>query len=127
MIEPRTGGIQWYSPSSAPSYLKTATYGAYSENWRCSSVNLQKSLGSIAYSTFVGLVTSGLKGGVLGFTTAAFYELVNYNPNATSVSYIDYVARCSANPRYYKGRRYTYAGKNFTGNKTTTYSYGLMM
>ena len=54
------GRITWYSPSKAPGYLKTATYG--------SSVNLQKPLGSIAYSTFLGLVTSGGVGGAIGFT-----------------------------------------------------------
>lgn len=59
-VQLRTGGITWYSPSKAPSYLKTATYGLYSESWRCSSVNLQKSLESIAYSTFLGLVMSGV-------------------------------------------------------------------
>ena len=67
-VQLRTGRITWYSPSKAPGYLKTATYGSYSESWRCSSVNLQKSLGSIAYSTFLGLVTSGGVGGAIGFT-----------------------------------------------------------
>ena len=80
------GRITWYSPSKAPGYLKTATYGSYSESWRCSSVNLQKSLGSIAYSTFLGLVTSGGVGGAIGFTYTAFYELVNYDPNSKKIS-----------------------------------------
>lgn len=126
-VQPLTGGITWYSSSKAPSYLKTATYGSYSESWRCSSVNLQKSLGNIAYSTFIGLVTSGGVGGAIGFTSAAFYELVNYDPNSKSISYIDYLARCSANARYYKSRRYTYTRKNFGGKRTITFAFGLMM
>ena len=84
-------------------------------------------MGNIAYSTFIGLVTSGGVGGATGFTAAAFYELVNYDPNSKNVSYIDYLARCSANARYYKSRRYTYSKKNFSGKKTTTYAFGLMM
>jgi len=84
-------------------------------------------LGNIAYSTFIGLVTSGGVGGAIGFTSAAFYELVNYDPNSKSISYIDYLARCSANARYYKSRRYTYTRKNFGGKRKTTYAFGLMM
>lgn len=126
-ITPKTGGIQWYAPSDAPSYLKDASYGSYSVSWKCSSVNLQKSLSSIAYATFMGVITGGLLGGVLGFTTTAFYELITYNPNSTCVSYIDYVARGSSVARYYKGRRYTYAAKNYEGKKTITYSYGIML
>lgn len=39
-------------------------------------------------------------GGAIGFTSTAFYELVNYDPNSK---------------------------KKFSGKKTITYSYGLMM
>lgn len=126
-VTPSTGGIQWYSVSSAPSELKKDSYKAYSESWRCSNISLQKALGSIAYATIIGLVTGGPSGGAVGFTTTAFYELVNYDPNSKNISYIDYTAKSKNYARHFKGRRYTYSKKNFKGKKTTTYSYGLMM
>lgn len=125
-VYPSTGGIKWYKASAAPSKLRSASYKSYSENWRCSSVNLQKALGNIAYSTLVGLATGGASGGAVGFTTSAFYELVSYDKNSKCISYIDYIAKGKNNARYFKGRRYTYAAKGFKGKKTTTYSYGIM-
>ena len=126
-VLPRTGGIQWYSSNDAPSYLKNASYGSYSAGWRVANIDIGRSLNSIAYATFVGLVTAGIEGGVIGFVSTAFWELVNYNPNSSHVSYIDYKARSNDNARYFKARRYTYAEANYQGGCVTTYSYGVML
>lgn len=126
-VVPSTGGITWYKPSKAPSNVKNAKYGSYSVSWRCSNVKLQTAIKNIAFNTIVGLLTPGLSGGIVGFTSSVYYELTQYNPKSKNISYIDYVAKAKKNPRFYKGRRYTYAKKNYKGKKITSYSYGIMM
>lgn len=131
----QSGGVKFYSESSAPKYLKKSTYGTFSQSWVCSNIKLQKALGSITYSTFMGLIFGGIKGGVTGgieagakgFTTSAFYQLVKYDRKSKNISYIDYTARSKRNARYYKYRRYTYAKAKFKGKRVTTYSYGIML
>lgn len=72
-------------------------------------------------------MTEGPISGVIAFSSTAFYELVTYAPASKNLSFIDYTAKAKSNARYYKGRRYTYAKKGFAGNKTATYTYGMMM
>lgn len=126
MLMPSTGGIKWYEESKAPSKLKKATYGSYRETWRCSNLKLQKALGNITFATICGLVT-GISGGVLGFSSTAFYELLNADKSSKNISYIEYTAKAKKNARYYKGRKYVYSKANFKGKKTTSYSYGIML
>lgn len=126
MLIPSTGGIKWYTSGKAPSKLKKASYGGYRESWRCSNLKLQKALGNIAYGTLVGLMT-GISGAALGFTTTAYWELVNIDKSTKNISYIEYIAKAKKNARYYKRRIYTYAKTKFKGKKTTSYSYGIML
>lgn len=123
----QSGGVKFYSESSAPKYLKKSTYGTFSQSWVCSNIKLQKALGSITYSTFMGLIFGGIEAGAKGFTTSAFYQLVKYDRKSKNISYIDYTARSKRNARYYKYRRYTYAKAKFKGKRVTTYSYGIML
>lgn len=121
-----TGGLKWYKKSSAPSYLKNATYKGYSQTWRWSNVNCKKPIKSIAFATIVGILTGGCAGGVVGFTSTAFYELVNREPQSKNLSYIDYLANGKSNHRYYKCKRVTYAKKFFKGHSVVTFSYAIM-
>lgn len=125
-IEQSTGGLKWYKKSKAPSKLLNATYKDYSQTWRWSNVNIKKTLKSITYATVISLLTGGCAGGVIGFTSTAFYELVNYEPASENLSYIDYLANGKSNRRYYKCKRVTYAKKSFAGKSKTTYSYAEM-
>lgn len=127
VLTPSTGGIKWYTASKAPSKLKNASYKSYSVSWKCSNLKLQKALGNIAYSTLCGLLTGGPLGGATGFSSAAFWELVNADKSSKNISYIDYTAKAKNNPRYFKGRKYVYSKANYKGKKTTSYSYGIML
>lgn len=130
------GGYTWYSAAKAPSKMKKAKYNKLKESWRCSSIKLQKALGSIAYSTIITAI-GGAKNGPVGvaagaasgFATSTFLELVNYDRKSQCISYITYGARAKNNARYIKQKTFTYPHKGFKPNKkhTTSYSYGLVI
>lgn len=138
LVTSETGGVKWYSTSSAPSYLKKAKYKSYSKypDWTCASVNFHKAISAISYSTAVGIL-AGVKGGfagmaisgAIGFFSSTLYELVNYDRKSQCISFKYYIVRGKSNSRYLKLRRYTWARKNYkpSGKYVTTYEYGLVV
>ncbi|MDR1017502.1 MAG: hypothetical protein LBM02_02240 [Lachnospiraceae bacterium] len=132
-VLPSTGGLQWYRSGKAPSSVKKASYGKYKEWWRCSSIKLQKRIGSIASSVLLSVISfyciPAKLAAVVSFggLTGALSDLKSNDPRSTSISYIDYVARAKKNARYYKNKRYLYSRKGFKGHRETVYAYGIML
>lgn len=128
-IMPCTGGFNWYSPSDAPSYLKNASYGTYTNTANVANVNLNVALENIALATIVSLLTSSssLLGTFVGFTMTCLNELRRYNENSTRVSHKVYTATSSDSRRYLKRKTYVYANTNYQGGYTICYSYGLLI
>lgn len=129
-----SGGYKWYTTAGAPSKMKSAKYGSYSNNWVCSSVSLQKSIGCITYSAFISILSGSscgavklAKGVAIGFSSSAYFELINYNKKSKNFSYKTFVARAKSNSRYLVERTWTYAEKGFKGKYTTTFAYGLLI
>ncbi len=128
-VVPRTGGFQWYAENNAPSYLKSATYGAYTNTANVVNVNLNIALENITLSAIVSALTSSttLVGGFIGFTMSCLHELRRYNESSTKVSHKIYTAKSSDSPRYLKRKTYVYAETNYQGGYTTCYSYGVLL